>query len=230
MLYLALDPDNDTARGWLRDELSKPRYHENPSSNQWSPPEEPSWLTRVGRWLSGLFNSGLSQTVGFILLALLIAGAVYVVFRVRRETRRKRGDDTDDQPGSVLGGVVGTADQFRADAQAALAAGDYNAAVLAAMRAIAQTASDRTLLLGARSATAHDIVRRLRHIFPAHYPALYTAADVFDAVAYGGRRADQTSAAALVALDVELSEAKPTGFVDGEIAEMSLPLLPPVSR
>ena len=154
MLYLALDPDNDTARGWLRDELSKPRYHENPSSNQWSPPEEPSWLTRLGRWLSGLFNSGLSQTVGFILLALLIAGAVYVVFRVRRETRRKRGDDTDDQPGSVLGGVVGTADQFRADAQAALAAGDYNAAVLAAMRAIAQTASDRTLLLGARSATA----------------------------------------------------------------------------
>ena len=159
MVYLALDPDNDTAHEWLRDELSKPRYHEGPS-NQWQAPDEPGWLERFGRWLSGLFNSGFSQAVGFILLALLIAAAVYVVLRVRRETSRKRDDDSDDTPGSVLGGVVGTADQFRSEAQAALAAGDYDRAVLAAMRAVAQTASDRTLLLGARSATAHDIARR----------------------------------------------------------------------
>ena len=185
MLYLALDPDNDTAPGGCATSCRNPATTRTPRRTSGPRPRN-----RAGShgWAGGCraCSTVVSQTVGFILLALLIAGAVYVVFRVRRETRRKRGDDTDDQPGSVLGGVVGTADQFRADAQAALAAGDYNAAVLAAMRAIAQTASDRTLLLGARSATAHDIVRRLRHIFPAHYPALYTAADVFDAVAYGG--------------------------------------------
>lgn len=230
MVFLALDPDNDTAHGWLRDELSKPRYHETPTSNQWKQPDEPGWLERLGDWLSGLFNSGFSQAVGFILLALLIAGAVYVVLRVRRETSGKRDAEADGQAGAVLGGVVGTAEQFRSQAQAALSAGDYDNAVLAAMRAIAQTASDRSLLLGARSATAHDIARRLRHVFPAHHASLYSAATVFDAVAYGGRRADQASASALVALDADLRDTKPTGFVDDEIAEMSLPLLPPVSR
>nr|WP_249361814.1 DUF4129 domain-containing protein [Gordonia araii] len=98
------------------------------------------------------------------------------------------------------------------------------------MRSIAQTASDRSLLLGARSATAHDIARRLRHVFPAHAESLHAAADVFDAVAYGGRHADANSAAAMVALDADLRDSKPTGYVDDESAEMSLPLLPPVHR
>ena len=110
-----------------------------------------------------------------------------------------------------------------------MAAGDYNAAVLAAMRTIAQTASDRTLLLGARSPPPTTSCGGCAHLPPTTRRC--TAADVFDAVAYGGRRAGSgTSAAALVAPTWELSEAKPTGFVDGEIAEMSLLLLPPVSR
>ncbi|GED96130.1 DUF4129 domain-containing protein [Gordonia crocea] len=228
--YLGLEPDNDTARQWLRDELSKPRYSPEPTKAPKSTHNEPGFLDRLGKWIADLFNSDLSKILGLILLVLLIAGAVYVVYRVRRETRSSGANAEAPEPGAVLGGVTGTADQFRESAQAALAAGDFDAAVLAAMRAIAQTASDRTLLLGARSATAHDIGRRLRHVFPAHYPSLYRAADVFDAVAYGGRHTDAASASALVALDTELREAKPSGYVDDEVAEMSLPLLPPVSR
>ena len=230
MIYLALDPDNATARQWLRDELSKPSYTDPTTKPpEWKAPETPGLLERIGRWLSDLFNSGLSLTIGFILLAALIAGAVYVVIRVRRETQSANASD-DGTPGAVLGGIAGTAEQFRAAASAALAAGDYNEAVLNAMRAIAQTASDRTLLLGARSATAHDIARRLRHVFGEHYAALHSAADAFDAVAYGGRTADVNSASALVGLDAALSAAKPSGYVDDELAEMSLPLLPPVHR
>ncbi len=231
MIFLALDPDNDTARRWLRDELSKPRYTPTPppGSGKWEAPPEPGLLERIGKWLSAVFNSGVSLTIGFILLALLIAAVVYVVIRVRREAR---SDDESGggEPGAVLGGITGTQEQFRQSAQAALAAGDYDAAVLAAMRAIAQTASDRSLLLGARSATAHDIARRLRHVFPSHFPALHSAADAFDAVAYGGRHADGASASALVDLDISLRDTKPTGYVDDELAEMSLPLLPPVGR
>jgi uncharacterized membrane protein len=230
VIYLALDPDNDTARQWLRDELSKPRYADPAAkSPEWRSPQTPGFLDRLGKWLSGLFNSGLSLTIGFLLLALLIAVAGYVVVRVRRETRRT-GDAIDGSPGAVLGGIAGTAEQFRSAAAEALAAGDYDNAVLAAMRAIAQSASDRTLLLGARSATAHDIARRLRHVFPDHYGVLYSAAEVFDAVAYGGRHAGAGSAAALVHLDADLRDTRPTGYVDDEIAEMSLPLLPPVRR
>lgn len=132
--------------------------------------------------------------------------------------------------GRCSAGSPGRPSSSGSAAAEALAAGDYDNAVLAAMRAIAQSASDRTLLLGARSATAHDIARRLRHVFPDHYGVLYSAAEVFDAVAYGGRHAGAGSAAALVHLDADLRDTRPTGYVDDEIAEMSLPLLPPVRR
>ncbi|MFT3898659.1 MAG: DUF4129 domain-containing protein [Gordonia sp. (in: high G+C Gram-positive bacteria)] len=221
-----IDPDNPTARTWILDELSKDRY--KPPTQHNEPTRERS---HSFDWLTRLLDGGFAKTVGIILLVLLVAGAAYIAYRVYRETRPNHlSDDEAGGPGAVLGGIVGTQEQFREAAATALAAGDYNGAVLNAMRAIAQTASDRTLLLGAQSATAHDIARRLRHVFGDYTMALHSAADAFDAVAYGGRQASPEAAAALVRLDTDLRDAKPAGFVDDELAEMSLPLLPPVHR
>ncbi|MFT4200340.1 DUF4129 domain-containing protein [Gordonia sp. (in: high G+C Gram-positive bacteria)] len=222
---LALDPDNPTARRWLLDELSKSRYLK-PEAPKSKPKEE----SHTFDWLQNLFNGGWPKTIGVILLILLLIAAAYIAYRVWRETRPRDERAGDGEPGAVLGGVIGTQEEFRQAAAAALAAGDYDGAVVNAMRAIAQTASDRTLLLGAQSATAHDVARRLRHVFGAQALALHSAADAFDAVAYGGRHASADSASALVHLDTDLRDTKPTGFVDDELAEMSLPLLPPVNR
>lgn len=223
-MILALDPDNGTARRWLQDELAKPRYQEKP-------PEPPKTHEshRID-WLSNLFGGSVPQTIGIILLILLVIAAAYIAYRVRREVTTGDSSSIADGTGAVLGGIVGTQEQFREAARAALAAGNYDEAVVNAMRAVAQTASDRKLLVGAKSATAHDIARRLRHVFPNHVAGMHSAADAFDAVAYGGRHASQDAAAALVALDADLADAKPTGFVNDEQSEMSLPLLPPVSR
>jgi len=69
--------------------------------------------------------------------------------------------------------------------------------------------SDRTLLDDAPGRTAHEVSLALASPFPDHSVRLAEAANVFDAVRYGHRRATADQAGEVQRLDAELVRARP---------------------
>lgn len=200
----ALSPDNDEARRWLSDELSKPRYGSS----------EPGFLERIWRSIEDWFDSVLSQISGastplpgfvaaIVAIALLALG-LYLLRFVRRTPRVARTDTV-----SVFGERDVSADEFRRRAQAALTRGDTDAAVLDGVRAIARRGLERTLLPDAPSLTAHEVADALATHFPDHLDRLRSAATTFDEVAYGGRHATVLRAQEILEVDEAISSARP---------------------
>ena len=196
----ALDPTPAQARQWLSDELRGPDYQD-------------PWLTSVIRWvldhLRMLFdgasgaNSAVSPVITVLVALVMIALIVWVLPKVRRESAVARSD------GAVLDDLTITAGTYRMLAAQALAEGRYDDAVLDGFRAIAKDSSDRTLLDDAPSRTAHEISLALAPPFPDHADRLAQAADVFDAVRYGHRRATAYQAGHVQQLDTELVRTRP---------------------
>jgi hypothetical protein len=196
-----LDPTPDQARQWLNDELHGSRY-------------QSSWLDSLVNWLlehlrdafhgaSRAANSGLSLVVTVLVALVVIALLAWVLPRVRREPVIARPD------GAVLDDLTITPDTYRKLAALAIAQGRYDDAVLDGFRAIARDMSDRTLLDDAPGRTAHEVSLALARPFPDHTDRLARAADVFDAVRYGHRRATGDQAAEIRQLDTELVKARP---------------------
>ncbi|MDL9947829.1 DUF4129 domain-containing protein [Gordonia sp. ABSL11-1] len=210
----ALSPNNDEARRWLSDELSKPRYGSS----------EPGLLERIWRSIEDWFDSVLSQISGAstplpgfvaaIVAITLLALGLYLLRFVRRTPRAPRAETV-----SVFGERDVSADEFRRRAQAALARDDADAAVLDGMRAIARRGLERTLLPDAPSLTAHEVADELAAHFPDHLDRLRVAATTFDEVAYGGRRATTLRAQQVLELDAAISSTRPRSTVPA--SEMS---------
>ena len=87
--------------------------------------------------------------------------------------------------------------------------GRYDDAVLDGFRAIAKDMSDRTLLDDAPGRTAHEVSLALASPFPDHADRLARAADLFDSVRYGHRRANADQAGQVQHLDAELVTTRP---------------------
>ena len=197
----SLDPSPAEARRWLSDELHRSDYH-NP------------WLESSLRWivdqLSKLFdganklaNGGLSLVVTVLVALVTIALLVWVLPKVRREPAVATPD------GAVIVDPRITAGTYRDLAARALADGRYDAAVLEGFRAIAKDMSDRTFLDDAPGLTAHEVSLELSRPFPDFAGRLAQAANLFDAVRYGHRSANQDGAAQVLRLDSELAKARP---------------------
>jgi len=194
-----LDPTPPQARDWLRQELAGPEYR--------SP-----WLDSVLRWFTDqirkLFEgasqlAGLSPLITVSIALAVIALLVWVLPRVRRE-RRVAGSDR-----AVLDDVTITARHYRDQAAQALRDGRYDDAVLDGFRAIAKDMSDRRVLDDAPGRTAHEVSLALASTFPDHADRLALAADLFDSVRYGHRRASASLAGQIQELDAELVSAHP---------------------
>jgi hypothetical protein len=196
-----LDPTPGEARKWLADELNGQPYGQ-------------SWLSSLTRWvadrLASLFDavgraadSGLSLLVTVLVAFAVIALLVWVLPKVRRESVVAGPD------GAVLDDLTITAETYRKLAAQALADGRYDGAVLDGFRAIAKDMSDRTLLDDAPGRTAHEVSLTVGRAFPAHAGRLAQAADVFDAVRYGHRRATADQANQIRQLDTELIGTRP---------------------
>jgi hypothetical protein len=198
-----LDPDNDRARTWLRDELAKPAYRDTRD------PIERA-MDAIEDWLSNLLaganapSDPLPTVVAFLVALALVALVVYTLHFVRRTERR-----SGDGPEAVLGDERLTAAQFRARAEKALDEQRYGDCVLDALRAVASVAVERTLLEDAPSLTAHEIAAGLATTFPGQAHQLREAADRFDAVAYGGQDASRPDAERLLELDRALAATRP---------------------
>ena len=198
-----LDPGNEEARRWLEDELSSAVYreHNDPIQRLLDAIERfIDALLRADPSTAGALPSVVAGAVTAVVVALLLLSLRYV----RRDGRHVGADAA-----AVLGGERLTASRFRERSALALREGRYAAAVVAAMRAIAQGASERTLLDEAPSLTAHEIALRLREPFPDHGDDLHWAADLFDEVAYGRHEPARAHAERIVALDTALAAARP---------------------
>jgi hypothetical protein len=199
--HRGLDPTPAEARRWLSDELNGSDYHD-------------PWLDTVIRWVleqlaklldgaNNLANGGLSPAITVLVALVVIALLVWVLPKVRREPAVAASD------GAVLEDLTITSRTYRDRAAQAFADGRYDDAVLDGFRAIAKDMSDRTLLDDAPGRTAHEVSLALAPPFPDHADRLARAANVFDAVRYGHRRATADQAGHVRQLDAELVKTRP---------------------
>ena len=187
-------PGRDQAREAARHELAKHRYRA----------AEPPWYVRLITWLLHQLDRLLtkaSDTVpgggwGLLLLVLLVVGLAVVVLVRLRPTARRTGGDLLFGLGQEL-----TADQHRGLAERAAARGDHAEAVRERLRAVVRELEARGVVEPRPGRTADEVALEAGRVLPSLAGALRDGARLFDEVWYGGRTADASSYAALVALD-----------------------------
>lgn len=191
-----LDPSGDEARRLLRRELADPKYYQDDLLGRIM-----DWLERtIDKTVEGASGSGpLSTLVLIVVVLALVAALTLVVSRARRTARAERSG-----PAALTGEVI-TADELRARAEAALAAGDPSAALVDAYRAAAVRQVERGRIEDVPEATAHELARALAAAFLPHAAAVHRGADLFDQTLYGERVATPEQARELLALDDTLA-------------------------
>jgi hypothetical protein len=191
-----LDPSPDEARSELRRELLRPEYYED------------NLLQRLLTWLERQLDKGVEaavdapplQTFAAMLTAVLLVGAlIWLGSRARVGARAAR------EAQSVLTGEAITADALRARAEAALAEGRNEDALVDGFRALAARQVERGRLLDTPDATAHEVADLLASEYPDRRPRVASAAALFDSVLYGDRPATRDQAADVLALDDDLA-------------------------
>jgi Domain of unknown function (DUF4129) len=190
-----LTPTPDEARSELRRELLRPEYNDQNLIQRFL-----RWVERqVGRGVDAASQAPpLSTLASMLLLVALVALLAWLVSRARR-TARTRDDDR-----AVLTDEVISADELRARAEAALAAGRHEEAVVDGFRAVATRQVERGRLTDAPGATAHEVAVALAAEFPHLRDRVQSGGALFDAVLYGDRPASAAQAASVIALDDEL--------------------------
>ncbi len=190
-----LDPSGDEARSQLRGELLHPEYHQQNVLR-----EVFDWLVRqVGQGVDRAGQSSpVSTLMAMVLLVGLVAALVWLTSRARLTARDK------DKEGAVLTEEVVSADELRARAEAALAAGRFEEAVVEGFRAVAVRQVERGRLSDAPGATAREVADALATEHPRLADRLHDGARLFDQVRYGDRPATRDQAASVLALDDDL--------------------------
>lgn len=187
-----LDPSGDEARRMMRRELTDPKYYQDDLLGRVM-----DWLGRmIDKTVEGASGSGPLGTLVLVVVVLgLVAALALVASRARRTAQAGR-------PGvAALTDEVISADELRARAEAALAAGDSSAALVDAFRAAAVRQVEQARIEDLPQATAHELARALAAAFVQHATAIHHGADLFDQTLYGDRVATPEQARELLALD-----------------------------
>jgi len=194
-----LDPSPDEARSELRRELVRPEYHEQ------------GLMQRFLDWLARMFQSGMDAATdapplpafaAIALFAVLLVLLGWLVSRARRSAKASLPD------GAVLTEERLTAAELRQRAEAALAAGRTEDALVEGFRALTTRQIERGRLDDLPGATAHEIAESLASSFPRQRPRVDESAALFDLVLYGDRPATPAQATQVLALDDELAGAR----------------------
>lgn len=196
-----LGPTGAQARRELARELSRAVYHQ-----QQAPLDR--LIDAVRRFLQHLLAHANGTLPPVLLVVLVLAAAVVLALTVPHLRRAARTPGQGSHPGPLDEPEL-TADGLRARALAAQRRGDWSAAHLDWVRAIARGGQERMLLDAGPGSTAHEISARLAVAFPAEAGALRQAADGFDAIRYGGGRGDPDTAGRARELDDRLRHARP---------------------
>ena len=207
-----LTPDAPEAREWLRRELAKQVYQQ----------AKPTLFDRIARSVQDFFASLRVPAVhGAGPVLIVIAGIVVVTVLVllvvvygapRRRLRQTSSAEVfvDDDPRTVA--------ELRRLAARARDAGDWDAAVENAFRALTKALAERTVVSILPGTTARDVAVRIGGSFAALGDRARRSADAFDRVRYLGRHADRADAEAVAALDTDLAR-RPPDRLPGDPAE-----------
>lgn len=190
----------DGAAAAAHHELSKSIYHRN--SDPW-----PVRLMRaIGRFIDHLLNHAFGHAPGggwgALIIVLVIAALVgLVIWRFGPPARNQA------MPPLFTQGTSDTAADHRLRAAQAAEAGDWHAAVVERMRALARELEERGVLDVRPGRTATELSAEAATQLPAAAAALTAAARVFNSVAYGGVQADGGSLTTVAAADEMIRSA-----------------------
>jgi hypothetical protein len=211
---IAVSPiGREAAQRLARGELSKAVYHQQ------------SLTQAVAHWLAALLNSlfsaASSVTPGgwwtvVALAALVVAAAALVAARLGPVARSGRRPRPTHDPGSR----AMTARQLRDAATVSATEGDYAAAIVARLRAIAAACEERGILVRTAGQTADELAAQAGARFPGHAADLAAASRLFDQVRYGGDAGTRDGYERLRRLDDALAGQQPApahGIVPGAL-------------
>ncbi len=196
-----VDLGRDEARERARLELADPVYD-----------AEPPLLQRVIEWVLERINELFSRTAGTlsgpvglaVLLGLLVLVAVIVLRRVGPLARRAPTAEALFSTGRR------SAAEYRADADAAAARGDWRAAVVGRYRAVIAGLEERGVLDPRAGRTADEAAADAGAALPPVATDLAAGARLFDRVHYGDRSASAADDGALRRLDDATRTARPS--------------------
>ncbi|KAB1641167.1 DUF4129 domain-containing protein [Gulosibacter chungangensis] len=207
-----LEPDEDTARNWLIEELAKPEY-QNAKPNPID-----VFFNKLWDWIASLFTVDGSGAFGinpvwiFVILGIVAVVIVVAIFgRPKAIARRRAANQSvflEDDNRSVT--------ELRAAADAAARAEDWALATTERFRAISRSLSDRTLISMRPGTTAQGVAQAAATPFPDELRALRQAANAFDAVRYLERGANADTYASVRDLDLRIETARPATLIPVE--------------
>jgi hypothetical protein len=160
-----------------------------------------NWLGALGSGASLSVPGGWWALVAFIVTVVLVIAIV--IFRIRPARSRSSGE------GALLQGRALSARDHRQQSERSAAAGDFTAAIIERVRAIAVELEERGILSPRPGRTADELAAEASRAMPAHARALTGAAQLFDDVMYGGRDATQAGYRRVTELDAGLLAARP---------------------
>jgi len=201
----ALLPDGDEAREWAERELADPAYQA----------AEPTPLDRFAQAvleaIGNLFRTSSDSAWGppaLVILGILLVAAIIVGILIwgRPRTLARAQPPTlalfDEDDGR-------SADDLRADAEAAAARFDWDAAIVLRFRAFARGLSERGLVDPPPGATVRAFARVAAAALPALTSGLDDAAGIFDDVRYLRRPGTAQRYRVVAALDADAVRTRP---------------------
>ncbi|WP_020392941.1 DUF4129 domain-containing protein [Kribbella catacumbae] len=198
MMFLEppIDITRDQAAQEAAKELAKPAYGQagdNIVSRVVN--EVLEWISDTLRSLTGQSpdgNAGLFMLVGLIVLVVVVVLWRAGVLRTTRGTKGQAVFETSRPRG---------ASEYRSQAEAEAAQGDYTAAVRSRFRACVAELTERTVLDERPGRTAYEAVADAGRVVPALREPLQPAALMFTEVVYGNRPGTAERYAKVVAAD-----------------------------
>jgi Domain of unknown function (DUF4129) len=185
-----------------RSELSKAIYHPSTSLTVRIADAIQRALARFYSDVSGATPGGWWGFVALVALIALVVGLVFV--RIGPIRREHKGSSARLWAGGPL-----TAQQRRAEAERLAGSGDFSAAIMERMRAIAAGLEERAVIMPNPGLTADELAREAGRVLPGHAAALRQAAGLFDDVCYGKRPGTRAGYERLRELDSATSNARP---------------------
>lgn len=208
-------PDDEQARQWTTDELSKGVYQE----------AKPSLFDQIANnildWLGSLLNdiAGVNANLGSVVItvaAVLLIGLAIWLIKPRLNRSRAQEDEMFDDD------TLLAAAQHRSAAAAASEKGNFSQAVLEQFRAIVRAAEERAVIDPRPGRTAGEVARQLQTAFPDRREALAHAARLFNEIRYGDAAGGRPGFEELVELDRDLLNLRPV-YAGNSADSLSLP-------
>lgn len=212
-----VDPDAQTARRWLREELADPIYHERPSLLA----TVLDWVVRQlerAQQAVGQLDVRTAAVIVAVVLAVGAGSALLVAGPVRRAARERRASV------DVFGDDARSTAELRASADAFAAQQRWAEAVLDRFRAILRSLEDRVVLDPRPGRTAHEAAEEATVRLPSCADDLRRAAVLFDDVCYGDNQPGRDDDAWLREVDRRVGAARPVPL--DEVAAAHAPAVP----